>query len=268
MNPLLLFHHKGYLAMSYHRLLLTSFLLLATMTASCSSSNLQQPQTSTQPENTQSPSAQATQFKVRIENISAPDAFTASNGVKWSAGFSPGFWIVHTSTNPIFIDGQADQSKGLESQAEDGKPDLLVQSLAEQSGIVASGVFNTPNGANKPAPLEPGGVYEFTVSATPGEHLAFTTMFGQSNDWFYAPGGTGISLFDAQGNPIAGDITPQILLWNAGTEVDQEPGIGSDQAPRQKAENMGTPENGVIHQVSDRTDLEATQVMRVTISPE
>ena len=37
-----------------------------------------------------------TQFTVRIENITKPDAFTASNGVKWSLGFSPGVAVVHT----------------------------------------------------------------------------------------------------------------------------------------------------------------------------
>jgi hypothetical protein len=68
-------------------------------------------------------------------------------------------------------------------------------------------------------------------------------MMGQSNDWFYAPAESGILLFK-NGNPISGDITSEIILWDAGTEVNQEPGIRPDQGPRQKAPNTGEAENG------------------------
>jgi hypothetical protein len=44
----------------------------------------------------------ATRFTVRVENITKPDAFTASNGVKWSLAFSPGMAVVHTAKAPIF----------------------------------------------------------------------------------------------------------------------------------------------------------------------
>jgi hypothetical protein len=44
-----------------------------------------------------------TQFTIRIENITKPDAFTASNGVKWSLAFSPGTAIVHTENAPISL---------------------------------------------------------------------------------------------------------------------------------------------------------------------
>jgi len=42
------------------------------------------------------------------------------------------------------------------------------------------------------------------------------------------PAGSGIELFK-NGTPISGDITSQIILRDAGTEVNQEPGIGPDQ---------------------------------------
>jgi hypothetical protein len=51
----------------------------------------------------------AIKFKVRIENTTAVDAFTASNGMKWSLGFSPGAWTVHTTPNPIFTVGKYDR---------------------------------------------------------------------------------------------------------------------------------------------------------------
>ena len=69
--------------------------------------------------------AAPTEFTVRIENITTADAFTASNGVKWSLGFSPGVWALHTTANPIFTAGDRDLGQSLEAQSEDGKPDTL-----------------------------------------------------------------------------------------------------------------------------------------------
>jgi hypothetical protein len=42
-----------------------------------------------------------------------------------------------------------------------------------------------------------------------------------------------------------------MILWDAGTEVDQEAGIGPDQGPRQKGPNTGSAENGVVKKVAD-----------------
>ena len=46
-----------------------------------------------------------TKFTIRIENITKPDAFTASNGVKWSLAFSPGTAVVHSENAPILTSG-------------------------------------------------------------------------------------------------------------------------------------------------------------------
>jgi hypothetical protein len=131
-------------------------------------------------------------------------------------------------------------------------------------------VFNTPLGAKAPGPITPGAAYEFTISAMPGERLALTTMMGQSNDWFYAPNESGIALFK-NGKPVSGDITSQMILWDAGTEVNQEPGIGPDQGPRQKAANTGEAENGVVRNAKDvkygSAFSNVSSVMRVTIKP-
>src|SRR5207244_9524674 len=53
-----------------------------------------------------------TKFTVRIENITKPDSFTASNGAKWSLAFSPGVAVVHTDKGPIFTAGKKDRRKG------------------------------------------------------------------------------------------------------------------------------------------------------------
>ena len=90
---------------------------------------------------------------------------------------------------------------------------------------------------------------------------------GQSNDWFYAPAESGIELFK-DGKAISGDISSQIILWNAGTEIDQETGIGADQGPRQKGLNSGAAENGIVTKVQDgKTYAQADKVLRVTIKP-
>jgi hypothetical protein len=94
--------------------------------------------------------------------------------------------------------------------------------------------------------------------------LAF--MFGQSNDLFYAPKDEGIALFDGS-RPITKDITSQLVLWDAGTEQNQEPGLGPDQAPRQKQPNTGQAEKGVVRLVKDSFTYPATgDVVRVTIT--
>src|SRR5262245_59755713 len=208
-----------------------------------------------------------TKFTVRIENITKPDAFTASNGVKWSLAFSPGVTVVHTDKAPIFTAGKKDRGKGLEAQSEDGNPDMLGKSLQGSKGIKSVAVFNTPVGASAPGPITPGTAYEVTISAMPGDRLTLTTMMGQSNDWFYGPGESGIELFK-DGKPISGDISSQFMLWDAGTEMDQEPGIGPDQGPRQKAPNTGKAENGVVRKIQDdKAYSKASDVMRITITP-
>ena len=96
--------------------------------------------------------------------------------------------------------------------------------------------------------------------------LNLSTMYGQSNDLFYAPE-RAIDLFDAKGNPVSGDVTDKFLLWDAGTEVNQAPGLGADQGPRQKAPNTGADENGVVRLVNDGFTYPNTKdVLKVTIT--
>jgi hypothetical protein len=213
--------------------------------------------------------AQPTKFKVRIENIASPEGQTASDGTKWPFAVSPGAWVLDRRSDLLFRPGKKAVPHSVEAQAEDGNPAMLAQSL-EQShhNSTFHGIFNTPVGATAPGPVTPGGAYEFTISATPGMKLSFTMMFGQSNDLFYAPD-SAIALFDAKGQPISGDVTSRIVLWDAGTEVNQEPGIGHDQAPRQKAPNTGQSESKNIAPVKDGFTYPKTgEVLRVTITPD
>jgi len=217
--------------------------------------------------------ARETRFKVRVENISNPEGQMASDGTRWPFAVSPGVFVVSSKKISLFTEGKP-ASRGLEAQAEDGNPALLQQSLQAESAHISKGmglmsaIFNMPVGAEKPGPLIPGGSFEFTFTATAGMKLQLAMMFGQSNDLFYATR-TGITLFDAKGQPASGDITSRFILWDAGTEINQEPGRGPDQAPRQKAPNTGMDEHGVVRPVHDGFKYPATEdVLRITLTPE
>lgn len=209
-----------------------------------------------------------TTFTVRIENVSTPSTLKLSNGTSAPAPTAPVLWLVHSGTDPIFSDGQTDRGLGLESLAEDGDPSALARAL-KAADAAAVGTVSVPVGDSEPGPILPAKAYELSFEATPGQRLTLAFMFGQSNDLFYAPSGAGIPLFDAQNNPLSGDITSRLTLWDAGTEVNQEPGLGPDQAPRQKASNTGAAENGKVRRVADDFNYPAVgQVIRVSVTPE
>jgi len=169
----------------------------------------------------------------------------------------------------MFTRGKVDRGFGLASEAEDGNPAKLAASLKQAKGVVASGTFDTPLGDGSPGPALPGKAYEFTIEASPGQRLTLATMFGQSNDLFYAPTEEGIALFE-NGRPIGGDVTSRVFLWDAGTEVNEEPGFGPNQAPRQAAPNTGRAERAPVRRIDDVKDgftyPRVDQVLRVTIS--
>jgi hypothetical protein len=214
--------------------------------------------------------AEPTRFTVRVENISNPEGMRASNGQKFPFALSPGMFVLSDKSAALFTEGKPARKNGLEMQAEDGDPSGLVASLvAMNHSSNLHGVFNTPVAAMAAGPIRPGDSYQFTLTAAPGMKLFMTQMFGQSNDWFYAPGPNGIALFDAKGAAVSGDVTDQLYLWDAGTEKDEEIGIGPNQGPRQKGTNTGEDEHGVVHRVADeRWTGKNSQFFRITITPE
>jgi len=182
---------------------------------------------------------------------------------------SPGVWVVHKEHAPIFSSGDPDLGEGLEALAEDGAPLDLLTTLSPRSSIPSAGIFNTPVGDDEPGALITSRAYEFFFTASPGDRLSFATMFVLSNDLFYAFRPEGIPLWDENGNPISADVTDLVVLWDAGTEENQEPGLGADQAPRQAAPNTGAadPDNTVrlAEDPSGRLP-ETASAIRVTIS--
>lgn len=214
------------------------------------------------------PKPRATKFVVRVENISAMDGQMASDGTKYSFALSPGMFMLSGKKAPLFKEGRR-ASKGLEVQAEEGDPSGLVKSLemANHSSNL-HGVYSTPVGAEMAGPVRPGQAYEFRFEAVQGMRLFMIMMNGQSNDWFYAPDERGIELFHKNGHALGGDVTSQFILYNAGTEVDEELGIGPNQGPRQKTPNTGPDEKGVVTRVASDSYKKTAQLFRVTIMPE
>ena len=200
-----------------------------------------------------------TTFLIRIENVAPDGGLTI---------LAPGAYELNDHPVAFFTPGEQDRGEGLEALAEDGNPGVLVDAINEMMAgdmmSFVSMVFDTPVGADAPGPAGAGAAYEFTVDAYAGQYLTFATMFVQSNDWFFSPGSDGIELFDPDGNPLLGDITDQIFLWDAGTEVDQTPGEGADQAPRQAGPNSGQSEGGIVELVEGFEDYQ----IRVTITPQ
>jgi hypothetical protein len=185
-----------------------------------------------------------------------------------ATAISPGVFVVHRDPGALYTTGVADPGAGLERIAEDGNPtDLAASVAADHPG--ASGVFNTPVGAAGPGPATPGNAYQFEVTAEPGDHLSFATMFGWSNDWFFATHPEGVALFAAGGAPVSGDITAELALYDVGSEVDQEIAIGPDTAPQQVAPDTGAadPMDLVRAVTTDRYAAPVTEHLRVTVTP-
>ena len=191
-----------------------------------------------------------------------------------TAPLAPGIYASHTESGLLFTAGES-ASAGIEAMAEDGNPVTLGAELEAAGGedgraagtVRDGGVFAVPAGAEAPGPLLPGHAYEFTVAGAPGDYLSFVTMFVQSNDLFYAPPDEGIALF-TDGEALSGDITDQIMLWDAGTEFNERPGIGLGQPLRQAGPNTGPEEARPVQLLDPYYRYPAvSDVIKVTISP-
>jgi len=193
-----------------------------------------------------------TSFSVTVENVSETGTITTSDGTELPAVLSPGAYAVHDEMVTAFTPGEA-ASEELEALAEDGKPEPLSKTLEMEDGVASTGVFASPESVDGAAPLKPGQRYEFTVEAEPGQRLSLATMFVQSNDLFYAFDPQGIPLFDGE-RTMGGEMTGKLSLWDAGTEENEEPGAGPNQAPRQDGPDTGPDEDGVIRRLSEVDD--------------
>ena len=144
---------------------------------------------------------------------------------------------------------------------------VTIENVAPVTPYTDSGSFAVPVGSDDPGPLLPGAAYEFAVNANPGQRVSFASMLVQSNDWFFAAGSEGLELYSADGTPISGDVTSQISLYDAGTEIDQTPGSGEDQAPRQAGPDTGADDPDTTVRLVDTDVPSVEELIAVTVTP-
>lgn len=132
-------------------------------------------------------------------------------------GISPVLVVVYQGEkNPIYELGKNDPGMGLKDLAQKGNASKLQESLKKMKGVKGIYIAGT-------APVGPGQKVMTQYKAGDGDKLAFITMFGFSNDWFYANE-------QALSAKLSGDITNKTALFDSGTGVDQYPGAGNRQA--------------------------------------
>jgi hypothetical protein len=141
---------------------------------------------------------------------------------------------------------------------------ITIENVLDSRLLVESGTFK---GTGTPPVILPGQSVTIRFSASKGQALTFASMYGWSNDLFFAPENPGIAVYDATGNPITGDVSAQIKLWDNGTRINQAPGSA--------ATHPGTAETSAktITEVSGtdaqgNTYLPASKLVKATLAYE
>jgi hypothetical protein len=139
---------------------------------------------------------------------------------------------------------------------------ITIENVLDSKPLVETGTFQ---GSGTPPVVLPGQSASFTFSAAKNQRLSFASMYGWSNDLFFAPENPGIKLYNDDGTPITGDVSSQIKLWDNGTRVNQTPGMlvthpGTAEAtPKSIEEVNGTDDYG-------NTYLPASQLMQASLA--
>lgn len=184
-------------------------------------------------------------FVAELRNTSAPGALATSAGPV-DIVLAPGVFAVAPAGWHLYELGSAAPA-GLEALAEDGSNTPLLVALAGRADVSSSGAFGVDviDVSYASNPISPGDVVQIVFEARSGERLHLASMFTQSNDVALGTAPAGIDPFRTAARASA-DATSELGLFDTGTEVDEEPGAGPTQAPRQPAPNTGTDEHGTV----------------------
>ncbi|WP_138478260.1 spondin domain-containing protein [Dyadobacter bucti] len=138
---------------------------------------------------------------------------------------------------------------------------ITIENVLDSKPLVQSGTFQ---GAGTPPVILPGQSVSISFSAAKNQRLTFATMYGWSNDLFFAPENPGIRLYGDDGTPITGDVSAQVKLWDNGSRINAAPGAAlvhpgtAESAPINIKEVKGTDDYG-------HTFLPAAQLMNVSL---
>jgi len=136
---------------------------------------------------------------------------------------------------------------------------LSIENVVESRDFIQSGTFA---GANNSVIL-PGQSATFKFHAAKGHRLMFASMYGYSNDMFFAPENPGIELFDKDGKALTGDMSSTVHLWDNGTRINVQPGPNTD--------HPGAAENGNVTKI-EQQDAQgnlyrpASELMKLSLS--
>ena len=97
----------------------------------------------------------------------------------------------------------------------DTESTITVENVVSMKEFVQSGTFNA---------VAVGESVSIQFHAGKGQRLMFATMYGYSNDIFFAPENPGLELFNSDGVAITGDVSSQIHMWDNGTRINEQPG--------------------------------------------
>lgn len=188
-------------------------------------------------------------FNVRMANVSPPGAVSTSTGASVDAKFAPGVLVIHESGVQLFTEGQPIDFATFEGLVEDGDNGPLLAEIEALDGVIVAKSYASLDEDYNSAPMGPGDDALLTETVDPGYRLTLVAMYGESNDVFVATPPEGVALFDADQEPIYEEISGQMSFWDAGTEVNEEPGLGPNQPARQAGPNTGDDENGVVTRI-------------------
>ena len=139
---------------------------------------------------------------------------------------------------------------------------ITIENVLNSRLLVESGTFK---GNGTPPVILPGQSVSFSLYAAKKQRLTFATMYGWSNDLFFAPANPGIALYMEDGTPVTGDVSANIKLWDNGTRVNQAPGKtvmhpGTAEATAKNVKEV----NGMDDY--GNTYLQASKLMKVSLA--
>lgn len=127
---------------------------------------------------------------------------------------------------------------------------ITIENVLDSKPLVESGTFK--HTGESPL-IMPGESVSFQFSAAKGQYISFATMYGWSNDLFFAPANPGLKVYQDNGSPIEGDVSSQVRLWDNGTRINQAPGMSvvhpgtAEITPKNIVEVKGTDDQGNIY---------------------
>lgn len=140
-------------------------------------------------------------------------------------------------------------------QAVNDSATITVENIIDSKALTQFGTFQ--NAGSSPV-LNPGESTSFSFYAGKGQTISFAAMYGNSNDLFFAPANPGIKLYQDNGDPVTGNVSSQIRLWDNGTRVNETPGPSVN--------HPGTVENPIKNVAEIALSVPASQLLKAELT--